>query len=126
MWDLTIANDHDFYIHTVASDILVHNCPEDPYLDREGESYVCSKHFPGGSQVDRSKGIFNINEDPYSLADAGAGVQPEGPNANGFYERVVNAGRIIGNTSEDSGGLPTTTYRIVHDIWGAVITMFPE
>jgi hypothetical protein len=31
MWDLTVPgnNDHDFYIATVAADVLVHNCPSE-------------------------------------------------------------------------------------------------
>jgi hypothetical protein len=27
MWDLTVANDHDFYVATVDTAVLVHNCP---------------------------------------------------------------------------------------------------
>lgn len=27
MWDLTVANDHDFYVHTTTVSVLVHNCP---------------------------------------------------------------------------------------------------
>ncbi len=27
MWDLTVANDHDFYVVTVDTAVLVHNCP---------------------------------------------------------------------------------------------------
>lgn len=27
MWDLTVANDHDFYVVTVNTAVLVHNCP---------------------------------------------------------------------------------------------------
>jgi len=28
MWDLTVPgnNDHDFYINTITTDVLVHNC----------------------------------------------------------------------------------------------------
>lgn len=55
-----------------------------------------------------------------------AGVEASGPNANGFFERLVNAGRIVGNASEDTGGLPTTYYRIIQDRRGGVITMYPE
>jgi hypothetical protein len=127
MWDLTVpgGNDHDFYIDTTIATVLVHNC-DDPSLDEQGEAHVRANHFPGGSGVDSSKGIFNADEDPYALAENGAGSSIEGPNENGFYERVVNAGRIIGNASEDSGGLPTTIYRIIQDRWGSVITMYPE
>jgi hypothetical protein len=127
MWDLTVPgnNDHDFYVQAGVADILVHNCDE-PYLDEPGEQHVRAGHFPGGSEVDDSKGIFNSGEDPQDLAQAGAGTEPAGPNANGFYERLVDAGRLIGNASQDSGGLPTSYYRIIHDRWGAVITMYPE
>lgn len=27
MWDLTITDDHDFYINTASATALVHNCP---------------------------------------------------------------------------------------------------
>jgi len=27
MWDLTVANDHDFYINVATTAVLVHNCP---------------------------------------------------------------------------------------------------
>jgi len=30
MWDLTIPGDHDFYIDTIATPVLVHNCPAGP------------------------------------------------------------------------------------------------
>jgi Pretoxin HINT domain len=35
MWDLTVDNDHDFYVSTPAADVLVHNCgpeEENPYV----------------------------------------------------------------------------------------------
>jgi hypothetical protein len=31
MWDLTVANDHDFYVVSVDTAVLVHNCPVEPY-----------------------------------------------------------------------------------------------
>jgi len=31
MWDLTVAREHDFYIDTSTTDILVHNCPSTRY-----------------------------------------------------------------------------------------------
>jgi hypothetical protein len=30
MWDLTVANDHDFYVITLGTAVLVHNCPMGP------------------------------------------------------------------------------------------------
>jgi hypothetical protein len=112
MWDLTVpggGGDHDFYIDTTIATVLVHNC-DDPELDEMGEEHMREGHFPGGSAVDSSKGIFNADEDPYALVDNGAGSPIEGPNENGFYERLVNAGRIVGNASQDSGGLTANIY----------------
>jgi hypothetical protein len=120
------ANDIAKAAKQLAEELSSQGGPEDPFLDDQGERYVRSKHFPGGSQVDETKGIFNANEDPYALAEAGAGAPWEGPNENGFYERRVNAGRIVGNISQKSGGWVTTFYRIVQDIWGGIITMYPE
>jgi hypothetical protein len=39
MWDLTVANDHDFYIDTVSTAVLVHNCP----IPGEGGTQVTSR-----------------------------------------------------------------------------------
>ncbi len=39
MWDLTVAGDHDFYVDTVASAVLVHNCP----IPGEGGTQVTSR-----------------------------------------------------------------------------------
>jgi hypothetical protein len=134
MWDLTVTSDHDFYVVAATTAILVHNCPPRipgsggpvaPTLDKAGEAYVRASHFPGGELVDASKSIFNAEEDPYALADAAANAEPVGPNARSFFERDVNAGRIIGNLSQNAGGLPTTWYRVVQGFWGDVRSMHP-
>lgn len=39
MWDLTVADDHDFYVVTTTANILVHNCP----MLGEGGTQVTSK-----------------------------------------------------------------------------------
>ncbi|MGO8686334.1 MAG: polymorphic toxin-type HINT domain-containing protein [Candidatus Dormibacteria bacterium] len=48
MWDLTIANDHDFYVVTVDTAVLVHNCPlsagyEDPELLQQAQEAFPNK-----------------------------------------------------------------------------------
>jgi RHS repeat-associated protein len=37
MWDLTVANDHDFYITAAATAVLVHNCPTNPWEDARAQ-----------------------------------------------------------------------------------------
>jgi hypothetical protein len=39
MWDLTVQNDHDFYVTVASSAVLVHNCP----MPGEGGTQVVSK-----------------------------------------------------------------------------------
>lgn len=60
--------------------------PADPQLDPMGEAHVRDTHFPGGKDVDESKGVFNPDEDPYALAGQGAGTPVEGPNDDGFLK----------------------------------------
>ncbi|SDJ32214.1 RHS repeat-associated core domain-containing protein [Frankineae bacterium MT45] len=42
MWDLTVANDHDFYVGSSVTNALVHNCPVDP-RDVHGADRVASR-----------------------------------------------------------------------------------
>jgi hypothetical protein len=38
MWDLTVTNDHDFYVVTTTANILVHNCPTGPKSPKNFET----------------------------------------------------------------------------------------
>ena len=105
---------------------MVHNSScMDPMLDDEGEAYVRGKHFPGGANVDESKGLFDPNVDLDELVNQSAGSTPSDPNPAGFYERITDAGKIIGQTSRISGSMPTSWFMLVQDQYGAVITMYP-
>ncbi|MEU5104053.1 MULTISPECIES: putative T7SS-secreted protein [unclassified Streptomyces] len=100
-------------------------CPERPGLDDESEKYIRSKHMPGGKYAESDKSVFKEDIDLDELVEASSSVKARGPNESGFYERDVDAGRDIGNVSQDVGGLPTTWYRVVQDKYGGVITMHP-
>jgi hypothetical protein len=106
--------------------VLVHNANcVDAMLDDASEAYVRGKHMPGGRQVTSDKSVFNSDVDLDDLVDNANRCKCHGPNANGNFERDVNAGTVIGRLSDDAGGLPTTWYRVVQDKYGGVITMHP-
>lgn len=96
-----------------------------PELDDVGLEHVRDSHFPGGATAGSDKGIFNAGTDLDELVRASEDVPARGPSGTGRYERIVDAGRIIGTTAADSGGLRTSRYMLVQDKWGGVITMYP-
>ncbi len=95
-----------------------------PGLTDEGERYVRSKHFKGGSQVDRTKGIFDDSVNLDDLADKAAGATAR-KNDRGNFERVVDFGRPVGETSAMDGAKPTSWFMLVQDRFGGVVTMYP-
>ncbi|GGL68173.1 hypothetical protein GCM10010129_09420 [Streptomyces fumigatiscleroticus] len=96
-----------------------------PLLDDVGERYVRGKHVEGGSQIDQSKGVFDADVDLDELVYMADEFTPVGPNADNHYERVVNAGKIIGETSAQSGAKATSWFLLAQDKWGSVRTMYP-
>ncbi|GHF35536.1 hypothetical protein GCM10018772_71110 [Streptomyces fumanus] len=79
----------------------------------------------GGSLITWQKGVFDANVDLDELVYMSESVKPIGPNASGHYERIVNAGRLIGRTSEQTGQKPTSWFLLAQDKWGSVRTMYP-
>jgi hypothetical protein len=68
MWDLTVPgnNDHDFYVGSFSTAVLVHN--EDCEVDADRiASHVVPRHTPGGS-LSNGRSILGANEDLPSLA----------------------------------------------------------
>ncbi|MFF0465665.1 RICIN domain-containing protein [Streptomyces mexicanus] len=96
-----------------------------PLLDDVGEEYVRSKHVEGGSLVTWQKGVFDADVDLDELVYMSENVKPVGPNPDGHYERIVDAGRLIGRTSEQNGKKPTSWFLLSQDKWGSVRTMYP-
>ncbi|MGQ4617313.1 hypothetical protein [Nocardia sp. R7R-8] len=97
-----------------------------PAFTDEGEQHVRDTHIPGGKDAGSDKSLFDPNVDLDALVEASENVPATGPNRYGTYERIVDAGRIIGSQSEMAGGAPTTRYKVVQDKRGTVITMHPE
>ncbi|MFC0098736.1 hypothetical protein ACFFKH_14550 [Micromonospora marina] len=110
-----------YYVLAGTTPVLVHNCGE-AFLDDAGEAYIRKNHTAGGAGADETKGLFNKNEDLYQLADDSNNF-PATPQANGRCARVCDAGRTIGTDVET--GLPTSTYTVITDKYGGVITMHP-
>ncbi|WP_329405120.1 hypothetical protein OG563_23810 [Nocardia vinacea] len=98
--------------------------PLEDFTD-ESEDYINKKHVEGGENVRTDKSTFRKGEDLEALADAARGVEARGPNDYGNYEREFDAGRVVGNKSQDSGGQPTTRYKVITDRWGTIVNMFP-
>ncbi|MFB9301305.1 hypothetical protein ACFFUZ_22025, partial [Kibdelosporangium philippinense] len=97
----------------------------DAVLDTEGKIYVVQKHFIGGKNYTPDKSTFDPNVNLDELVEAANDCDCRGPNADGHFERDVDAGQIIGNISVKHGGTPTTWYKVVQDKFGSVRTMYP-
>jgi hypothetical protein len=131
VYNLTVDGIHTFYVHTghdagsgVA--VLVHNVNcVDAMLDNASEDKVRNVHVEGGSKIDETKGVFDSGVDLDALVEKANKCDCRGPNDNNNFERIVDAGRPVGNVSESIGGLPTTWYMMVQDKYGGIMTMYP-
>ncbi len=123
--NLTVAGIHTYHVTTTNTDLLVHNTCGPAMLDDASEAYVRRKYMPGGANVTPDKSVFDEGVDLDDHVERSNSCACRGPNASGFYERDVDAGRVIGRLSEDTGGSPTTWYRVVQDKYGGVIAMHP-
>ncbi|PSK96775.1 intein [Murinocardiopsis flavida] len=124
--NLDVAGIDTYFVSPADSAVLVHNDDCQPaQFDDVGEKYVKDKHVEGGKNVTPDKSVFGKDQDLDDLVEKANKVEAKGPNKDGNYERDVDAGRIIGRKSQESGGASTTRYRVVQDKYGAVITMHP-
>ncbi|WP_329461012.1 polymorphic toxin-type HINT domain-containing protein [Streptomyces sp. NBC_01431] len=125
-YNLTVDDLHTYYVLAGTTPILVHNSNcMGPMLDDTSEAYIRGKHFAGGANLDATKGVFSHDVDLDQLAEKAGGVASSEPNASGFYERVVNYEKPIGETSAQDGARQTSWFMLVQDKWGGVITMYP-
>lgn len=86
-----------------------------------GLQHVVDRHFLGGA-ASEGKSLFNAGEDAAGLVRA-ANAVPAQAGANGNLIRVVDAGRVIG--IDRATGLPTSTYTVVTNSAGKLVTAFP-
>ncbi|MFM9613488.1 hypothetical protein [Streptomyces niveiscabiei] len=102
---------------------------EFPELDERAVDNIRDYHFPGGSMVDPSKGLFraDLTDDQLEhIFQKGLETQMTGPNADNYYERVFDSGiPNVGVTSAEQGAQATSRIMLVCSKWGDVITMFP-
>jgi hypothetical protein len=122
MWDLTVPgnNDHDFYVAVAATNVLVHNCPEDvPQI----EEHVIPRHTPGGAEADDSKSLFDPGTNLERLAEGSSGQIGVWQRATSNIRYFIRSSSIIGT---DLNGLPTNIYTIIRDGYsGDLVTMHP-
>lgn len=119
-FNLEVEGIHTYHVGEQGA--LVHNACAEPFLDDAGEAYVRAKHTDSGELRDPTKGHFYDDEDLYQLADDAADF-PATVQMNGNCVRVCDTGRDIGIDAETR--LPTSTYTVIADQYGGVITMHP-
>ncbi|MGW5701738.1 ALF repeat-containing protein [Amycolatopsis japonica] len=101
------------------------NCV-DAMLDNMSEKKVRDVHTEGGVAVEAGKGVFYkelSSGDLDDLVELANKCSCRGPNANGNFERLVDAGKPIGRVKEN--GLSTNWFLLVQDKYGGVISMYP-
>ncbi|MFD9812862.1 hypothetical protein [Streptomyces sp. NPDC059080] len=99
-----------------------------PELDYRALKDLHDYHFPGGSEVDSSKGLFRPDLTDGELeAVFNAGLRDAGtfkPNASFYYEKTFPYSGI-GTSSATNGGGPSSQVTLVIGKHGDVITMYP-
>ncbi|MGD1052670.1 MAG: polymorphic toxin-type HINT domain-containing protein [Candidatus Dormibacteria bacterium] len=121
MWDLTVANDHDFYVVTVDTAILVHNC--DINSTASALQHIQDTHFEGGPDFDpATKGMFADGESPAQLVADADGTAPY-TLQSGALARTVWAGRLVG--FEQGTGQGTMVYTVITNAGGRLLTAYP-
>ncbi|MFD0376946.1 hypothetical protein [Streptomyces sp. NPDC127112] len=100
-----------------------------PELDKRALKDMREYHFPGGGQVDRTKGLFKPNVTDSDLEKIfEEGMKHPNPfeeNADFYFEKTF-AYSGVGFTSEMAGSLPATRITLVISKYGDVITMYPH
>jgi Pretoxin HINT domain len=121
VYNFEVQTSHDYYVQVGAHWVLVHNTCD---LDIEGLAHVVARHTAGGGERDAMAGVFDNGVDLASLARVSAGQIGTRNAATGNIEYVVRSKDLIGVTG-GSNGLPTSTYTIVRNSYGELVTMFP-
>jgi RHS repeat-associated protein len=91
-------------------------------ITSRGLAHVLARHSAGGAKT-AAKSIFNASEDLVGLirqAESVPAVQQAGRQT---FQRVVDAGRIIGR--DRATGQPTSIYTVITDAAGRLKTAFP-
>jgi|JRYF01.1.fsa_nt_gb hypothetical protein len=97
------------------------NGGESIVVNKDALSHIFDRHTIKGTKNSESSIFFNKNDIPNLLRDAEK-VKPVSQSSTRF-ERIVDAGRIIG--IDASTGETTSIYTVITDQHGNLITMFP-
>jgi len=87
----------------------------------KGLNHVLDRHVPGGVGA-AGKSLFNAGEDITALIKAAENVTPV-QQANGNWQRIIDAGRPIG--IDRVTGQPTNIYTVITTTAGNLVTAFP-
>lgn len=87
--------------------------------------HVLEGHF--NSPLANNRSVFSITPDELKriLSDKHTISSPVRQLDGGQFERVVNTGRIVGKASLNQGGGDTTYIKILTDVKGNLITVYP-
>ena len=119
-----VSTEGDFYNTTVSCNPV--QCTEgidytSINIPADRLQHVIDRHTVGGSQTQNAS-IFNQNVNVAELIQQ-AGQVPAYPQGRGNFERIVDAGRIIG--IDRYTGQPTSIYTVITDRSGNLVTAFP-
>jgi RHS repeat-associated protein len=122
MWDLTVANDHDFYVVVSGGSsaaVLVHNCGDDPM------DHIMERHGPGTEG--NGAGTFSQGTSPDDIQSMiedtvqnGASRANTGGRAGQIFEQTF--GSPIGT---NGSGAVSSSLRVVLNGDGGLTTAFP-
>jgi RHS repeat-associated protein len=105
MWDLTVPgnNDHDFYINTVETDVLVHNCGgQIPYNSDELSNAAYNARVAAGISPGRNVAAANVEglDEPVIGFSKGGGYHAEADILDQLSEKGIDPSRITELYSE--------------------------
>ena len=90
-------------------------------ITSRGLAHVLDRHVAGGART-AGKSLFGSNENIAALVK-GANSAQRVQQAGGNFERVVDAGRVIG--VDRATGNPTSVYTVITNAGDELITAFP-
>ncbi|MBE3096376.1 MAG: hypothetical protein IMZ44_04515 [Planctomycetes bacterium] len=91
-------------------------------VTNERLAHVTARHLPGGAEA-AGKSVFNAGESVPALVRAAESVPPVPQAVGSNFQRVVNAGRVIG--VDRATRQAASVYTVITDSAGNMVTMFP-
>jgi RHS repeat-associated protein len=94
MWDLTVEGDHDFYVDTIAADVLVHNA--------SGPAASQVPNLAGMTQTQADKILSQYGFELRSISESGAYARYVAPDGSEIWIRLSD-GRVTRTSKIDAG-----------------------